>query len=188
MAEHAAVILAAGGGTRIWPYGELRQKCAIPIAGRPLVQHLVGEVITGGVGTVTVVLGHNAGTVRAALHPWNHKVAYVEQPSPAGTADAPLCALDGADFETALVVYGDCFLTRDDIAAVRRMVQDGEAAAAALIAPLGGERPEDWIGATAEQGVLREVEGIPAAARSALPARSRSGTNTWPTCGTTPGS
>ncbi len=161
MAESIAVVLAAGKGTRIWPYGELRQKCAVPVAGGPLIAHLVGELVATGVEALSAVVGHNTGSVRHALAKWDRQIMYVEQTSPTGTADAALCALDGASFDTALIVYGDILVGRQDLAAVRDIVASGTAPAAALVAPLGRERPQDWLCAEAGDGRVTRIEGHP---------------------------
>ncbi|MGD8240065.1 MAG: NTP transferase domain-containing protein [Armatimonadota bacterium] len=161
MAESIAVLLAAGKGSRIWPYGELRQKCAIPLAGGPLIAHLAGELLAAGSDHLHVVVGHNAGTVRHALARWDDRVTYVEQRDAIGTADAALCALSDATFDSALIAYGDIFLGREDLAAVHSMVADGTAPAAALVAPLGRERPQDWLCAEIGDGRLTGIEGHP---------------------------
>ncbi len=159
MPDCIAAVLAAGKGTKIWPYGEVRQKCAIPLAGGPLIAHLVDELAAAGLENVSVVVGHNAGSVRNALAQRDEDIAYTEQASATGTADAALCALDDPSFDVALIVYGDVFVGRDDLAAVRDIVVDGTAQAAALVSPLGKERPQDWLCAGISDGRLTGIEG-----------------------------
>ncbi len=161
MAQVRVVVLAAGKGSRAWPFGELRQKCAVPIAGKPLIAHLAEELLASGAEGLHVVVGHNAPSVRYALRQWSERVRYITQEQPTGTADAALAALEDEDFDLALVVYGDVFVTREDLRAVREAVERGEAEAAALVVPLAGERPQDWICASVGDGVVRGVEGHP---------------------------
>ncbi len=50
-----AIILAAGAGTRFWPYNVVRQKAAFPIANVPAVRRLVDSL--QGIGTPRDSLG-----------------------------------------------------------------------------------------------------------------------------------
>mgnify|MGYP000403611932 CR=1 FL=1 len=58
-----AVVLAAGSSQRAGAGNKLLQ----PLEGQPLVAHAVDAVLAAGVAPVTVVLGHEADAVRAAL-------------------------------------------------------------------------------------------------------------------------
>lgn len=58
----AAILLAAGESTRM---GDL--KALLDWGGRPLIAHQVAELLAGGVDQVVVVLGHEAGRLRAHL-------------------------------------------------------------------------------------------------------------------------
>lgn len=62
VAETAAVILAAGAGSRFGG-GKIRA----PLDGRPLLAHVVAAVREAGVGRVVVVLGRDAAAVVSAL-------------------------------------------------------------------------------------------------------------------------
>ncbi len=155
----ATAVLAAGRGSRIWPYATVRQKCAIPVANRPLIARLVDEISACGLRNIRVVVGHGAGSVRAALTDCRGAVTMVEQSVPSGTADAALCALHDQSADILLIVYGDVLVSRRDIAAVLDRVASGDAEASVLVAPLGRERPGDWIVAGVEDGALTGVEG-----------------------------
>jgi len=153
-----AVILAAGTGTKFWPYNVVRQKAAFPIANVPAVRRLVDDIHQLGVERIIVVMGHGAASVRAALHGCAADVTYVRQPEPVGTADAVLHAADhlSGDF---LVVHGDVVTARANLAALcQRFVQE-RPLAAALIQPLGREAPQDWLVVHSQQDQLRAVEG-----------------------------
>ncbi|MFQ5777672.1 MAG: NTP transferase domain-containing protein [Terriglobia bacterium] len=72
-----AVVLAAGGGTRLRPLTRSRPKCLLEVGGRPLLDYLLGALAAHGVHDVLVVVGHHAeqvacryaGRVRALLNP-----------------------------------------------------------------------------------------------------------------------
>ncbi|MFG2904399.1 NTP transferase domain-containing protein [Kitasatospora sp. NPDC048286] len=60
----AALILAAGGGSRLGG----RPKALLRYGGRPLVEHAAAAVRAGGCADVTVVLGAQGDRVRATAH------------------------------------------------------------------------------------------------------------------------
>ena len=62
--ESAIIILAAGQGKRM--RSDL-PKPLVPVAGRPIIDHLIDAVRTAGVSTISVVVGHQAERMRAHL-------------------------------------------------------------------------------------------------------------------------
>src|SRR5512145_1756946 len=104
-----AIILAAGAGTRIWPFNEVRNKCAVSVANVPNVRRLADSAREIGITRLVAALGAHPGSVRSALFGLN--VEYVTPPGDSGTAGALLEALKGVDDERFLVVYGDTVTT-----------------------------------------------------------------------------
>ena len=159
-----AVVLAAGQGTRSWPFGETRPKAAFPIANVPLVQRIVEGLKNAGVGRILVVAGYRAGQVR-------HAVGDVEgveflcvanaTPTPAGTASALLAALPAVEEEAFLVVYGDVVMAEANYATMCAVLDQADAAAVALVAPLGAEDSQDWLCAQVVEGGVRRIVGHP---------------------------
>ena len=62
--ESAIIILAAGQGKRM--RSDL-PKPLVPVAGRPIIDHLIDAVRTAGVSTISVVVGHQAERMRTHL-------------------------------------------------------------------------------------------------------------------------
>jgi len=62
--ESAIIILAAGQGKRM--RSDL-PKPLVPVAGRPIIDHLIDAVRAAGISTVSVVVGHQAERMRAHL-------------------------------------------------------------------------------------------------------------------------
>ena len=62
--KSAIIILAAGQGKRM--RSDL-PKPMVPVAGRPIIDHLIDAVRTAGVSTISVVVGHQAERMRAHL-------------------------------------------------------------------------------------------------------------------------
>lgn len=144
----AAIVLAAGKGTRM--KSDLH-KVLHPIAGRPMLLHLLGGLAGLAPAATVVVVGDKREQVEAALAGTGAKVA-VQDPQ-LGTAHAALQAKDAlAGFEgIVLVCFGDCpMLTAGT---VRRLCEalDGGAAVAVL-----GFRPPD---AAAYGRIIADADG-----------------------------
>ncbi len=100
----AAIILAAGKGTRM---KSDTHKVLHPIAGRPMLLHLIDSVAALAPQRVVVVVGAGREQVEAVVHPLG--IETVEQVEQLGTAHAVLeakPALEGFDGDV-LVLFGD---------------------------------------------------------------------------------
>lgn len=153
-----AVLLAAGAGSRFWPYNVVRNKTAFPIANVPIVRRLADDLVRLGVTRLIAVVGQGEASVRAALRGCASEIVFVRQPKPQGTADAVLCAASLLD-EDFLVVAGDVATDPQNFNALLERFQDEHPPAAALIQPLGEEEPNDWLVAYLEAGRLHGVAG-----------------------------
>lgn len=114
----AAVILAAGLGTRM---RSRLVKVLHPLAGRPMLAHVIDAVREAGVRRVVVVVGHQAEAVRKAI---GEDVEYVVQEVQLGTGHAVMQAarLLGGFEGTILVTYGDTPLYRSET--YRRLIEE----------------------------------------------------------------
>lgn len=157
----AAVILAAGAGSKLWPFNRVRNKCAFPIANVPAVRWLANDLISIGVTRLVVVVGEGEASVRHALHGLAVPPVYVRQPQQAGTAPALAAASEELMDDDLLVVYGDVVTTRESLAAVAARFDEERPAACALVSPLGRESPNDWICAEVTSGALSGIWGHP---------------------------
>jgi bifunctional UDP-N-acetylglucosamine pyrophosphorylase/glucosamine-1-phosphate N-acetyltransferase len=99
-----ALVLAAGQGKRMM--SDL-PKVLHPMAGRPLLAHVLGMLDELGVGRTVVVIGHQRERVQAAFP--EAPVEWAVQSEQRGTGHAVLCAGPALEsFEgTLLVVCGD---------------------------------------------------------------------------------
>src|SRR5687767_8900017 len=138
----SAVVLAAGVGSRIWPYAVVRQKAAFPIGNVPVVRRLVEDLAALGIERIVVVVGHGEASVRAALRLASVEVEFARQSQPSGSADA---AYLGAKLlqEDCLVVAGDVVTARANLAVLVETWNAGDSPAVALVQRLGQERPHD---------------------------------------------
>lgn len=153
-----AILLAAGAGTRFWPYNVVRNKCAFPIANVPAVRRLSDDLAALGITRQVVVVGAGEASVRAALRGASADIAFVRQAHPDGTAAAAFLGAAGIDGDI-LVVAADSVTDRANLAALRERFERDRPLAAALTQPLGAESSLDWLIAYVDDGELRGVEG-----------------------------
>ena len=155
-----AIILAAGLGRKVWPYGEFRQKCTIPVANKPIIRRLVENLIEVGCSRIIVVVGHYAQQVRGAVADLPN-VEFVTQHPLEGTAHAVLAASDKLNSEDFLVIYGDIVTTSQNFRNIIKAFNIQNAQAAALIQPLGDEDASNWICVKTREDCVTMVEGHP---------------------------
>ena len=99
----SVIILAAGEGKRM---KSALPKVLQPLAGRPLLQHVIGTARELAPAAIYVVYGHGGEQVREALK--EEPVTWVAQRERLGTGHAVLQALPHiAPEHTVLVLYGD---------------------------------------------------------------------------------
>ena len=121
------VVLAAGQGKRM--HSDL-PKVLHPLAGRPLLGHVLETARALGAARPLVVVGHGADTVRAALG--DEAVAWALQAQQLGTGHALMQALPQlASGGTVLVLYGDVPLIARET--LRSLVQAAEGGKLAIL-------------------------------------------------------
>ena len=131
----AAIILAAGKGTRM--KSDLH-KVLHPIAGKPMLDHLLDSLAEADLARMVVVAGDRHEQLEKALR--GRDVTVVLQEPQLGTAHAALQAKAAlADFSgLVLVCFGDCPMVR--AATVRRLFE--ALAGGARVAVLGFRPPD----------------------------------------------
>ncbi|MHB8104063.1 MAG: bifunctional sugar-1-phosphate nucleotidylyltransferase/acetyltransferase [Dehalococcoidales bacterium] len=112
-----AVVLAAGEGQRMRPLTATRPKVMLPIAGMPILEHLLNEVKAAGIVEFIFIVGYCDKQVRSYFgdgKKWGVKIAYAEQRKQLGTADAIRMVSSIVD-GNFLVINGDVIINRADI-------------------------------------------------------------------------
>ena len=156
----SVVILAAGQGKRM---NSDLPKVLQPLAGRPLLQHVVDTARLLLPQNIFVVYGHGGAQVQAALQ--HETIDWVLQAEQLGTGHAVMQALPMiADEDLVLVLYGDVPLVRAPT--LRALIGAAEGAALALataVVPDGtgfGRILRDAVGRLA--GIVEERDATPA--------------------------
>lgn len=104
-----AVILAAGEGSRLRPLTQDRPKPMLPVAGKPVLEHIVGWLRDYGVTDVAVNLHHCPQVVQAHFGDgaaFGVHIRYAIEPVLLGTAGMLANFADFLD-EPFVLVYGD---------------------------------------------------------------------------------
>lgn len=118
-----AIILAAGESKRTRPLTAQRPKPLIPLLGKPLLAHILDELV-GLVTQVTLVVGYRAEAIEASFGASYRGLAlrYVRQTEVNGTASALMAVVAAGDLldEPFFLLYGDNLISQDDLRAICR--------------------------------------------------------------------
>lgn len=120
-----SIILAAGEGTRM---KSALPKVLHPIAGMPMVAHVVRAAAAAGGSDVAIVAGRGADEVKKAVTPFAPKAEAFIQSERLGTAHAVLAARAAIErgYDDILILFGDTPLVgADTLAEARAKLAEG---------------------------------------------------------------
>ena len=109
-----AVVLAAGRGTRMGALTDTTPKSLLPVAGRPLIEHVLRGFARAGVRRAVVVIGYLGDRIEADLGDGARlgmEIAYCRQARADGTAHALLLAEHSLGREPFALSWGDVLVT-----------------------------------------------------------------------------
>ncbi len=112
-----AVILAAGEGSRMRPLTFTRPKVMLPIANKPILEHLLIEAAKAGIREFILIVGYRDEQIRNYFgngDRWGLSIDYCTQRKQLGTADALRIVEDLLD-TNFLVINGDIIVDQKDI-------------------------------------------------------------------------
>jgi bifunctional UDP-N-acetylglucosamine pyrophosphorylase/glucosamine-1-phosphate N-acetyltransferase len=109
-----AVILAAGRGTRLRPLTYTKPKVLLPLANKPIIQHIVEDLLAlkqygTTIDEIFIVTNYLEGKIKDFFAGWpleDVKITFVRQQRLGGTADA-LRTVSGMIHEDFILVNGD---------------------------------------------------------------------------------
>jgi bifunctional UDP-N-acetylglucosamine pyrophosphorylase / glucosamine-1-phosphate N-acetyltransferase len=122
-----SIILAAGEGVRM---KSALPKVLHPVAGLPMVAHVVKAAVAAGGGDIALVVGRGAESVQAAVRPFAATSENFVQAERLGTAHAVLAARDAISrgYDDLLVAFGDTPLVEPaSLASARARLAEGAA-------------------------------------------------------------
>ncbi|GEL08965.1 NTP transferase domain-containing protein [Salisediminibacterium halotolerans] len=143
---NTAVILAAGNGRKMWPYSVTKAKPALPVAGKPVISHLIDQLTDEHVGHIIAVIRADHSSVRSILAAYK-QITVVTVSSSSGTAESLEAALEHVEEENFALFYGDLYLTPKRMAEWLQACRKTKASACLLTGPYGAEMPQETIGA-----------------------------------------
>lgn len=135
-----AVILAAGKGTRMGPLTENRPKAMLPIANKPLLEHIIETFKNADINDFSIVVGHCKEKIIEYFGDGSRvgvNIEYIEQQNQRGTADAVAVVRNSIN-ERFLVTNGDVLARTSDIKKLCRAKGD------AILAANKVANPEDY--------------------------------------------
>jgi len=146
--------MAGGEGTRLRPLTSNQPKPMIPLANRPMMEHIIRLLREHGFTDIVVTVAFLANTIRTYFGDGSElgvRMVYASEETPLGTAGSVRNAMDELD-ERFLVISGDV-LTDIDLSAVVRYHE--EKGATATIALKSMENPLEFgIVITREDGSI----------------------------------
>jgi NDP-mannose synthase len=161
MAGVRAVILAGGLGTRLRPYTTVIPKPLVPIADRPVLEHIIRSLTASGITEIDLCVSHLGQLIclylREASLPPEVSVEFHWETEPLGTAGALRSVPDlGGTF---VVMNGDILTTLD----YGRLVEYHREQDVALTVAMKSKRVDIELGVMdVEDGLIRDYREKPA--------------------------
>jgi dTDP-glucose pyrophosphorylase len=155
MSKAAAVVLAAGRGTRLQEVTRDLPKPLLPLHGKPLVEHVLDSLRTAGFGRFLLVVGYRHELFYARFA-GDRSIHFALQDPVDGTGSAARLAQPFTGQAPFLLMFGDILASPDDIGAVWRRLLGDERAAAVIAVK---EVDDPWQGAAVYEtgGVVEEI-------------------------------
>jgi glucose-1-phosphate thymidylyltransferase len=110
-----AIIPVAGIGTRLRPHTHTAPKVLLPVAGKPIVGHILDELVELGFDEVTFIIGYKGDMIREYVtSTYSFKANFVEQPQMLGLGHAiSLAKSHHYTDEPVLIILGDTIFRAD---------------------------------------------------------------------------
>ncbi len=111
-----AIIPVAGIGSRLKPHTQTQPKSLIPVAGKPILGHIVDNLVNAGVNDFVFIIGYLGDRIEQYLteHYTDCKMSFVMQTVGRGIGHAIWLAREEVDpTEPVLIVLGDTIFEAD---------------------------------------------------------------------------
>ena len=111
-----AILLAAGTGNRLFPITESLPKPMIKIAGKPILEYILEDLVSAGFDDFCIVVGHQAQQIKEYFQSWKKNlihITFVTQENLIGTANAVYCTKKFVNNENFLVYLSDTLIPYD---------------------------------------------------------------------------
>ena len=103
-----AIIPVAGAGTRLRPHTHSTPKVLIPVAGKPIIGHILNQLQGLPIDEVILVIGHMGDKIREYVEGnFKFKTTFVTQEKAKGLADAIYLTKQTVGNDDAIIILGD---------------------------------------------------------------------------------
>ena len=122
-----AILLAAGIGQRLQPITNDIPKPMIKIAGKPILEYVLEDLLNSGFDDFCIVVGHEANQIKNYFCNWNKNncsISFVTQNEYKGTAHAMFLVRDFVKNEPFLLYLADTIIPLDLNKELSKMVSD----------------------------------------------------------------
>ncbi len=116
-----AIIPVAGMGTRLRPHTHTQPKALMHVAGKPILAHILDELVAVGVDEVVLVVGYLGEMIESyAKERYGRlRLHFVTQAEPMGNGHAVFVAREHLDGTPVLILFGDTIIKGDVAGLVR---------------------------------------------------------------------
>lgn len=161
-----AVILAAGRGTRMGAMTEQLPKPMLPIAGRPMLEHILERLSAAGIQRFLIVVGYQRKAIESYFQSSNFNLQFQVQAPVNGTGSAALLARQFTGGNPFLLSFGDILCSPAEYARAIETLDDNTQAVLAVKAV-----DDPWQGAAvyAENGFIERIIEKPPKGTSTTP-------------------
>src|SRR4030042_4416902 len=109
------VILAAGEGKRLRPFTEMMPKVMLPVANKPILEHVFDAIKKTGIDEIITVVGYKKEVIMDYFKDYKGlKITFITKDKQLGTAHALLQAKDEIN-ESFIVLAGDNIIDNKSI-------------------------------------------------------------------------
>jgi glucose-1-phosphate thymidylyltransferase len=129
--KYQGVILAAGHGSRMGPFGDSVPKPVAPICNKPLLAYQLDYMKSLGIDDIIIVIGHLGHRIQETLgdgSAWGVTLKYVEQQERLGLAHA-VGQLESHIDRPFLLMLGDIFFEMENLGAMAAAFEESDTAA-----------------------------------------------------------
>lgn len=110
-----AIIPVAGFGTRLRPHTFTTPKALLHVAGKPILAHILDELVSVGIGEIVLVVGHLGERIDSYArqrYP-GLPLHFVRQTEPLGNGHAVYVAREHLDGAPVVIIFGDTIIKGD---------------------------------------------------------------------------
>jgi len=106
-----AIIPVAGTGTRLRPFTATVPKPLLPVAGKPILAHIVDNLLSNGIDELIFIVGYKGDKIREYVEKkYSVKTIFVEQEKLLGLGYAVKLGLEKCSNEPVIIALGDTII------------------------------------------------------------------------------